>query len=177
MPAKYSCLFPFTHALSSFNRICASMESTWAVIWPPGNFVHPPFSLFSMILICFLPFFSLRLNHSCLYLFICNGKWWYSLLQVGQLTFHERQELLKKHYSFKCQCRGCSELSLSDIVISAFCCYVPNCVGAVLDVDQHKELEEAFPHESTSSFNCICSLPVSFISCVQAKKKTSLWWK
>ncbi|OVA17151.1 SET domain [Macleaya cordata] len=53
--------------------------------------------------------------------------------QVGQWDHKDRQKFLEDQYSFKCQCSGCSEMNLSDLVINAFSCVKPNCFGAVLD--------------------------------------------
>ncbi|KAL6980953.1 hypothetical protein U1Q18_022589 [Sarracenia purpurea var. burkii] len=53
--------------------------------------------------------------------------------QVGQWDCKSRQEFLEDNYSFRCCCRGCSELNLSDLVINAFRCVKPNCLGVVLD--------------------------------------------
>lgn len=62
--------------------------------------------------------------------------------QLGELNFHERQKLLKERYSFKCQCRGCNELNLSDIIIDAFKCHASNCLGAVLEERHFKQIRE-----------------------------------
>ncbi|XP_052180260.1 uncharacterized protein LOC127793547 isoform X2 [Diospyros lotus] len=53
--------------------------------------------------------------------------------QVGQWNCKSRQDFLEDIYSFKCQCRGCSEVNLSDLVLDAFHCVKPNCFGVVLD--------------------------------------------
>ncbi|KAI8031024.1 hypothetical protein LOK49_LG01G01123 [Camellia lanceoleosa] len=53
--------------------------------------------------------------------------------QVGQWVCKHRQEFLEDKYSFRCWCRGCSELNLSDLVLNAFRCVKPNCFGVVLD--------------------------------------------
>ncbi|CAK7343412.1 unnamed protein product [Dovyalis caffra] len=52
--------------------------------------------------------------------------------QVGQLDCKDRLKYLEDKYSFQCQCHGCSQLNLSDLVLSAFCCVNPNCAGIVL---------------------------------------------
>ncbi|MCL7047544.1 hypothetical protein MKW94_021380, partial [Papaver nudicaule] len=53
--------------------------------------------------------------------------------QVGEGNLKDRQKLLEDQYSFRCQCSGCSELNLSDIVINALSCVKPSCFGAVVD--------------------------------------------
>ncbi|KAI3963892.1 hypothetical protein MKW92_003748 [Papaver armeniacum] len=53
--------------------------------------------------------------------------------QVGQGDLKDRQKVLEVQYSFRCQCSGCSELNLSDIVINALSCVKPSCFGAVID--------------------------------------------
>ncbi|RZC82663.1 hypothetical protein C5167_045450, partial [Papaver somniferum] len=53
--------------------------------------------------------------------------------QVGQGDLKDRQKVLEDQYSFRCQCSGCSELNLSDIVINALSCAKPSCFGAVVD--------------------------------------------
>ncbi|XP_057482812.1 uncharacterized protein LOC130769627 isoform X1 [Actinidia eriantha] len=53
--------------------------------------------------------------------------------QVGQWDCKSRQDFLEDKYSFRCWCRGCSQLNLSDLVLNAFQCGEPNCFGAVLD--------------------------------------------
>lgn len=45
----------------------------------------------------------------------------------------DRQNFLLDEYAFHCQCTGCSEVNLSDIVINGFHCVNPNCFGAVLE--------------------------------------------
>ncbi|XP_058786654.1 uncharacterized protein LOC131661214 [Vicia villosa] len=53
--------------------------------------------------------------------------------QVGLWDCKDRQSFLKDEYAFHCQCTGCSEVNLSDIVLNAFRCVNPNCSGAVLE--------------------------------------------
>ncbi|KAK2444714.1 SET and MYND domain-containing protein [Trifolium repens] len=53
--------------------------------------------------------------------------------QVGLWDCKDRQNFLKDEYAFHCQCTGCSEVNLSDIVLNAFHCVKPNCSGAVLE--------------------------------------------
>ncbi|XAR66066.1 Histone-lysine N-methyltransferase [Bertholletia excelsa] len=53
--------------------------------------------------------------------------------QVGQWDCKRRQEFLEDKYSFRCWCRGCSELNLPDILLNAFRCVKPDCFGVVLD--------------------------------------------
>ncbi|XP_010278902.1 PREDICTED: SET and MYND domain-containing protein 4 isoform X2 [Nelumbo nucifera] len=62
--------------------------------------------------------------------------------QVGQQEFKVRQQLLEDRYSFKCQCGGCSEMNLSDLVINAFRCAKPNCLGTVLDSCMAKHTQQ-----------------------------------
>ncbi|KAJ6708519.1 TETRATRICOPEPTIDE REPEAT (TPR)-LIKE SUPERFAMILY PROTEIN [Salix viminalis] len=53
--------------------------------------------------------------------------------QVGQLDCKDRLRYLADKYSFQCQCRGCSQLNLSDLALNAFCCVNHNCAGVVLE--------------------------------------------
>lgn len=53
--------------------------------------------------------------------------------QVGQWSCNKRQSSLKEQYAFVCSCTGCSQLNLSDLVISSFRCLNQNCSGVVLD--------------------------------------------
>ncbi|KAF2296955.1 hypothetical protein GH714_013546 [Hevea brasiliensis] len=53
--------------------------------------------------------------------------------QVGQWGCKDRLKFLEDKYSFRCQCIGCSQLNLSDLVLNAFHCVNPNCDGVVLD--------------------------------------------
>ncbi|XP_041008260.1 uncharacterized protein LOC121252549 isoform X11 [Juglans microcarpa x Juglans regia] len=53
--------------------------------------------------------------------------------QVGQWDCKDRLKFLKDEYSFRCECRACAEVNLSDLVLNAFHCVSPNCPGIVLD--------------------------------------------
>ncbi|KAK9282913.1 hypothetical protein L1049_011138 [Liquidambar formosana] len=53
--------------------------------------------------------------------------------QVGQWGCKDRQWFLQDEYSFKCECSGCAELNLSDLVVNAFRCVDSNCFGIVLE--------------------------------------------
>lgn len=53
--------------------------------------------------------------------------------QIGQWDCKDRRRLLEDRYSFTCQCTGCSELNVSDLVINAYRCTKQNCLGVVLD--------------------------------------------
>ncbi|XP_057458415.1 uncharacterized protein LOC130749135 [Lotus japonicus] len=53
--------------------------------------------------------------------------------QVGLWDCKDRLKFLKEEYAFHCQCTGCSEVNLSDIVLNAFHCANSNCSGAVLE--------------------------------------------
>lgn len=88
--------------------------------------------------------------------------------QVGQQCLKERKELLKERYSFDCHCRGCSELTLSDLVINAFRCPQPDCLGTVLEMVYHKDCKEDRVQVSGASLRCKLSLPV-----LQQKKDVS----
>ncbi|KAF7816585.1 SET and MYND domain-containing protein 4 [Senna tora] len=61
--------------------------------------------------------------------------------QVGLWECKDRHTFLKDEYAFQCQCSGCSEFNLSDIVLNAFHCVNLNCSGTVLEssvVDREK---------------------------------------
>ncbi|XP_030536622.1 uncharacterized protein LOC115745292 isoform X2 [Rhodamnia argentea] len=53
--------------------------------------------------------------------------------QVGQQNCRDRLKFLEEKYYFQCQCRSCSVVNLSDLVLSAFHCVHPHCSGIVLD--------------------------------------------
>ncbi|XP_035548434.1 uncharacterized protein LOC109000918 isoform X10 [Juglans regia] len=53
--------------------------------------------------------------------------------QAGQWDCKDRLKFLKDEYSFRCECRACAEVNLSDLVLNAFHCVSPNCPGIVLD--------------------------------------------
>ncbi|KAL5733075.1 hypothetical protein ACOSQ2_032767 [Xanthoceras sorbifolium] len=53
--------------------------------------------------------------------------------QVGQWDREDRLKLLEDDYSFHCQCNGCSEVNISDLLINGFRCVDLNCPGIVLD--------------------------------------------
>lgn len=53
--------------------------------------------------------------------------------QVGQWSCQDRLKFLGEKYCFRCQCRSCSVVNLSDLVLSAFHCVHPHCSGIVLD--------------------------------------------
>ncbi|WOL06068.1 N-lysine methyltransferase SMYD2-A isoform X1 [Canna indica] len=80
--------------------------------------------------------------------------------QVGQLDRQDRQKLLEEQYLFQCNCSGCSELNLSDIVINAFRCDQPYCLGAVLEAPLYKRLDDNFLQVSDASSICKISLPL-----------------
>lgn len=68
--------------------------------------------------------------------------------QVGLWDCKDRLNFLKDEYMFHCQCTGCSEVNLSDIVLNAFHCVNPNCFGAVLEsrvLDCEKQKIKHFP--------------------------------
>ncbi|KAJ1387499.1 Tetratricopeptide-like helical domain superfamily [Sesbania bispinosa] len=68
--------------------------------------------------------------------------------QVGLWDCKDRCNFLKDEYAFHCQCSGCSEVNLSDIVLNAFHCVNPNCSGAVLEsrvLDNEKQKTKNFP--------------------------------
>uniref|UniRef100_A0A1D1ZB25 SET and MYND domain-containing protein 3 n=1 Tax=Anthurium amnicola TaxID=1678845 RepID=A0A1D1ZB25_9ARAE len=83
--------------------------------------------------------------------------------QVGQWGLHDRQKLLEDQYFFKCQCSGCSELNLSDLVINAFRCVKPTCFGAVLEdhLADSGMTGENFADPSTKICSLQLPLPVS----------------
>ncbi|XP_031502335.1 uncharacterized protein LOC116265681 isoform X2 [Nymphaea colorata] len=52
--------------------------------------------------------------------------------ELGKQDLQERQQLLASRYNFICQCRCCSQLNFSDLVLHAFRCVRSDCFGAVL---------------------------------------------
>ncbi|CAI9091934.1 OLC1v1027055C1 [Oldenlandia corymbosa var. corymbosa] len=58
--------------------------------------------------------------------------------QVGQWNCKDRKQFLEDRYSFTCECRGCSKLNLSDLVLDAYRCDKTDCLGVVLDIDVAK---------------------------------------
>ncbi|KAF6172693.1 hypothetical protein GIB67_042016 [Kingdonia uniflora] len=76
--------------------------------------------------------------------------------QVGQWDVNKRHNLLEEQYSFNCQCTGCSEINLSDLVINAFSCPKAKCSGVVLG---SRNLEHGKQEGSSSrSVPLICRL-------------------
>lgn len=71
------------------------------------------------------------------------------LSQVGELDCKDRQQLLKDRYSFSCECRGCSQLNLSDLVLNAYRCVEPKCFGVVLDSNSVK-----YEKQKLQRFHC-----------------------
>lgn len=63
-------------------------------------------------------------------------------LQVGRWNCQDRLKFLEKNYYFRCQCRSCSVVNLSDLVLSAFHCVHPHCSGIVLDTFDVKSESE-----------------------------------
>ncbi|XP_010538898.1 PREDICTED: SET and MYND domain-containing protein 4 isoform X2 [Tarenaya hassleriana] len=53
--------------------------------------------------------------------------------EVGMWDCKDRIKFLQDEYFFRCQCRGCSWINISDIVINGYRCKDPNCTGVVLD--------------------------------------------
>ncbi|XP_038694879.1 SET and MYND domain-containing protein 4 isoform X2 [Tripterygium wilfordii] len=53
--------------------------------------------------------------------------------QIGQFQCNDRLKILVEKYSFRCQCRSCSAVNISDLVIDAFHCTNLTCPGVVLD--------------------------------------------
>lgn len=81
--------------------------------------------------------------------------------QVGQWDCKDRRKFLKDEYSFTCECSGCSELNVPDLVLNAFRCVNSDCFGAVLDscvVEYENQKIECFkgvcenPHLQVSIF-------------------------
>ncbi|KAL2339512.1 hypothetical protein Fmac_007452 [Flemingia macrophylla] len=68
--------------------------------------------------------------------------------QVGLWDCKDRLNFLEEEYAFLCQCTGCSEVNLSDVVFNAFHCVNSNCSGAVLEsrvLDCEKQKIKHFP--------------------------------
>ncbi|KFK45070.1 hypothetical protein AALP_AA1G339400 [Arabis alpina] len=53
--------------------------------------------------------------------------------EVGKWDCKDRIRFLEDEYFFRCQCRGCSQINISDLVINGYCCVNTNCTGVVLD--------------------------------------------
>ncbi|XP_019191551.1 PREDICTED: SET and MYND domain-containing protein 4 isoform X1 [Ipomoea nil] len=68
--------------------------------------------------------------------------------QVGQWDHKDRQQILRDRYSFSCQCRGCSQLNLSDLCINAYRCAKPGCLGVVPDSTLASYVKQKLPHVS-----------------------------
>ncbi|XP_034703875.1 SET and MYND domain-containing protein 4 isoform X2 [Vitis riparia] len=75
--------------------------------------------------------------------------------QVGQWDCKDRQKFLKDEYSFRCECSGCSELNVSDLVLNAFRCVNPDCFGTVLDSCVIKYENEKFERFQGVPQDCI----------------------
>ncbi|KAK6135587.1 hypothetical protein DH2020_030695 [Rehmannia glutinosa] len=66
--------------------------------------------------------------------------------QVGEWDCSERRKFLEDRYSFICQCSGCAQLNLSDLVHTGYRCIKPNCFGVVLDSCVAKYEQEKLKH-------------------------------
>ncbi|KAL0401057.1 UNVERIFIED_CONTAM: Stress-induced-phosphoprotein 1 [Sesamum latifolium] len=66
--------------------------------------------------------------------------------QVGQWDCGERRKFLEDRYSFICQCSGCAQVNLSDLVHSGYHCNRPNCFGVVVDSCVAKYEKEKLKH-------------------------------
>ncbi|KAL0321737.1 UNVERIFIED_CONTAM: Stress-induced-phosphoprotein 1 [Sesamum calycinum] len=66
--------------------------------------------------------------------------------QVGQWDCSERRKFLEDRYSFICQCSGCAQVNLSDLVHSGYHCNRPNCFGVVVDSCVAKYEKEKLKH-------------------------------
>ncbi|KAK6135538.1 hypothetical protein DH2020_030709 [Rehmannia glutinosa] len=66
--------------------------------------------------------------------------------QVGEWDCSERRKFLEDQYSFICQCSGCAQLNLSDLVHTGYRCIKPNCFGVVLDSCVAKYEQEKLKH-------------------------------
>ncbi|KAG5050261.1 hypothetical protein JHK85_011364 [Glycine max] len=65
---------------------------------------------------------------------------------VGLWDCKDRLNFLKDEYAFLCQCTGCSEVNLSDIVLNAFHCVNTNCSGTVLESRVHDSEKQKIKH-------------------------------
>ncbi|XP_047311475.1 SET and MYND domain-containing protein DDB_G0284059 [Impatiens glandulifera] len=76
--------------------------------------------------------------------------------QVGQWDCKSRKEILWNTYSFECQCKGCMEINLPDLVLNGFRCVKPNCLGVVPDtctVISEKQKFNTFQSTTTQNLN------------------------
>ncbi|KAJ4971185.1 hypothetical protein NE237_004284 [Protea cynaroides] len=82
--------------------------------------------------------------------------------QIGKMTLIDRHQSLEDQYAFTCQCNGCSELNLSDVVVNAFRCVEPNCFGAISDIcmAKHEKEKVSFGHSVSTTCSFDCHLPV-----------------
>ena len=76
----------------------------------------------------------------------------------------DRQKSLQENYYFSCQCSGCSELNLSDLVMNSFCCPQRNCLGAISESTYYRSKENFVPVSLGGSYICKLSLPVRLFS-------------
>lgn len=53
--------------------------------------------------------------------------------QVGKWDCKDRIRFFEEEYFFHCQCCGCSQMNISDLVINGYCCVNTSCTGVVLD--------------------------------------------
>ncbi|OQU91535.1 uncharacterized protein LOC8065191 isoform X2 [Sorghum bicolor] len=82
-----------------------------------------------------------------------------SVEQVGEMQLSERQKSLQENYYFSCQCSSCSELNLSDLVMSSFCCPQSNCLGAISESTYYRSKENFVNVSLGGSYVCKLSLP------------------
>ncbi|CAF2098822.1 unnamed protein product [Brassica napus] len=53
--------------------------------------------------------------------------------EVGKWDCKDRIRFFEEEYFFHCQCCGCSQMNISDLVINGYCCVNTSCTGVVLD--------------------------------------------
>ncbi|GFP89400.1 histone-lysine n-methyltransferase smyd3 [Phtheirospermum japonicum] len=71
--------------------------------------------------------------------------------QVGEWDCSERRKFLEDQYSFICQCSGCAQVNLSDLVHNGYRCTKPSCFGVVLDSCVAKYEQDKFRHYKESN--------------------------
>jgi len=79
--------------------------------------------------------------------------------QAGEMHLPDRQKSLQENYYFSCQCSGCSELNLSDLVMNSFCCPQRNCLGAISESTYYRSKENLVHVSLEGSYICKLSLP------------------
>lgn len=102
--------------------------------------------------------------------FVMSDYWW----QIGQWDCVERRKFLKDRYSFICQCSGCSQWNLADLLHSGYRCSKPICDGVVLDRSVSKYEKEDINHSKEHDCLQVLCLLFNFFNLNKISKSNIL---